>query len=125
MPDRASHRSGELVDAPCATCGRLMARGPMYVEVRWVEVRWVDGREQPVAGVGYCSNDCAAAEMIETFDLSACDLCACGHTRAAHAAPSTADTRCLEFVEGAGRFDDGRDGVGLCECLGFRLAVRA
>lgn len=119
MPERASLRPSQLVGAPCGTCGRLMVRGPMYIEVEWV-----DGAERAV-GVGYCSNDCAAAEMIETFDLGACDVCACGHTRAAHAPASSGDTRCLEFVDGPGRFDDGRDGLGLCACLGFRLAVRS
>jgi hypothetical protein len=88
----------------------------------YVKVDWVDGEGRRVAGVGYCSNDCAAAEMIEALDLGVCDLCVCGHTRAAHAQPSTGDTRCLEFVDGPGRVDHGRDGVGLCACVGFRRA---
>lgn len=63
MPETRPLRPSELVGAPRATCGAAMVGGPAYVEVRYV-----DGEEQLVPGVGYCSNDCAAAEMARDND---------------------------------------------------------
>jgi hypothetical protein len=44
-------------------------------------------------------------------------ICVCGHTADQH---DPDDGRCWAMVEGPGRFDDGKDGPGLCECLSLR-----
>ena len=53
-------------------------------------------------------------------------LCACGHTAAEHADPTTGDTRCLVVGERDGLehvFDDGRDTIhAYCACLRFTPA---